>query len=118
MRIVSGILILVSAFIGITHGLRAFRSPSPEASKMMTELGISDTVGMAFGAWSIVTALLILFLKTFLSGNVLRALQLVIMIAFVLKAGNYRFALIEIPILMLPLILIYLGHPFKNGFLH
>jgi len=41
-----------------------------------------------------------------------------VMIAMVLKVGNYKFALIEIPFLMLPLILIYLGHPFKNGFLN
>ena len=118
MRIISGILILLSAYIGVTHGYRAFRPFSESASKMMAELGLSSTFGMAFGAWSMITGVLIPFPKTFFIGNLLRAVQLVVMIAMVLKVGNYKFALIEIPFLMLPLILIYLGHPFKNGFLN
>jgi hypothetical protein len=34
--------------------------------------------------------------------------------ALALKAGNYKFAFIEVPFLLVPLLLIYLGHPFKG----
>jgi hypothetical protein len=111
MKILSWLLIAVSVYFGVSHGSRVFRKPSPAYAEMMMSLGIPDAVGIAVGIWSIVAALLILFPATYFLGNILRAIQLILMIAFVLKAGNYKFAMIEIPFLLLPLLLIYLGHP-------
>jgi len=34
--------------------------------------------------------------------------------AFALRSGNYKMALMEIPFFTLPLLLIYLGHPLKK----
>lgn len=113
MRILSGALILISLYLGIGHGSRAFRKPSEEYIHMMSVLGITDAMRMVFGLWAIIMAILVLFPKTFFLGNALRAVQLVAMMAFALKAGNYKFALIEVPFLIVPLLLIYLGHPFK-----
>lgn len=114
MKIVSGVLILFSLYLGISHGSRAFRKPSEEYIRMMLALGITDAMRMTFGLWAITTAILILFPKTFFLGNTLRAVQLVVMMSLALKAGYYKFALIEIIFLIVPLLLIYLGHPFKD----
>lgn len=114
-RIISGLLILVSVYIGVSHGSRVFQKPSAEYSEMMTSLGITDTIRVIFGVCSILAAVLILLPKTFFIGNVSRAVLLIVMISLALKAGNYKFAFIEIPFLLMPLALIYLGHPFKNG---
>lgn len=114
MKILSGALILIALYFGIIHGGRAWKKPSEEYIHMMSVLGITDAMRMVFGLWAIAAAILILFPRTFFLGNVLRAVQLVIMMAFALKAGNYKFALIEVPFLIVPLLLIYLGHPFKD----
>lgn len=114
MRVLSGILILVSLYVGISHGSRVFSKPSETYLQMMSSLGITNTMRVAIGVWAIAAALLILFPKTFFIGNTLRAVQLVLLMALALKAGNYKFALIEIPFLLLPLLMIYLGHPLKS----
>ena len=114
-RIISGLLILVSVYIGVSHGSRVFQKPSAEYLEMMTSLGITDTIRIMFGVCSILAAVLTLLPTTFFIGNVLRAMLLILMMALALKAGNYKFAVIEIPFLLMPLALIYLGHPFKNG---
>lgn len=116
MKIISGILILFSVYIGISHGMRVFTKPTEVYLNMMQELGINEQLRIAFGIWSITCALLILFPKTFFFGNLLRAVQLVLMISLVLKVGNYKFALVEVPFLLVPLVLIYLGHPLKSAF--
>lgn len=113
--ILSGLLILVSVYIGVSHGSRVFQKPSAEYLEMMASLGITDTIRTMFGICSIIAAVLILLPKTFFIGNVLRAVLLIVMMSLALKAGNYKFALIEVPFLLMPLALIYLGHPFKNG---
>ncbi|GAA4925501.1 hypothetical protein [Mucilaginibacter defluvii] len=114
MKIASGALLLISLYLGISHGSRAFKKPSEEYIRMMSALGITDTTRMIIGFWAITTAILILFPRTFFWGNTLRALQLVLMMSLALKAGNFKFALIEVPFLIMPLLLIYLGHPFKG----
>lgn len=116
IRIISSILILINLFFGLSHGLRAFRKPSAAYLQMMTTLGITDSIRLIIGIWAILSSVLILFPKTFFIGNVLRAVLLLLMMSLALKGGNYKFALIEIPFLLIPLVLIYLEHPFKNGF--
>lgn len=115
-QLISGILTLLTVYFGISHGARSFQQPSPEYLTMMNDLGITDSFRFAFGVWAILSAILILFPKTFFIGNLARAVMLVVMMGLALKAGNYKFALIEIPFLMMPLLLIYLGHPLKNSF--
>lgn len=113
LKIVSGLLILVTVYFGVSHGSRAFNKPSAQYLEMMTSLGITDTIRTIISIWAMTSAVLILFPKTFFIGNFLRAVLLILLMALALKAGNYKFALIEIPFLMMPLVLIYLGHPIK-----
>ncbi|UBM59564.1 hypothetical protein LAG90_02700 [Marinilongibacter aquaticus] len=115
-RIISAVLLLLTVYFGTSHGARAFQRPSAEYLKMMQAIGLNETMRILIGIWAIGSAVLILFPKTFFLGNVARAILLLLMMALALASGNYKFAMIEIPFLAMPLILIYLGHPFKNGF--
>ncbi len=114
-RIISGLLILITVFFGVSHGSRAFQKPSLEYLEIMKSIGITQTTRIIIGCWAILSSVLILFPKTFFIGNATRAVFLVVMMALALKAGNYKFASIEIPFLLMPLLLIYLGHPLKNS---
>ncbi|WP_442592215.1 hypothetical protein ACSBL2_13430 [Pedobacter sp. AW31-3R] len=108
IRIISAVLILFSVYIGISHGSRVFGKPTESYLEMMTRLGITDTLRIGIGVWSIASGILILFPPTFFMGNLSRAFLLIAMMALALKAGNYKFALVEVP--FLPLLLIYLGY--------
>ena len=114
IRIISGMLLLLTTYFGISHGSRVFQEPSQQYMEMMNSLGITNTLRILIGILSISFAILILFLSIFFIGNTLRAVMLIVMVALALRSGNYKFALVEIPFIIMPLILIYLGHPFKN----
>lgn len=115
VKLLSGFLILISLFVGFSHGIGTLRHKASVAeSKMMGELGITETMRQAIAVVSIVLAILIVFPQTFFAGNLLRALMIVITMALSLKASNFKFALIEIPFLLMPLVLVYLGHPLKK----
>ncbi|MCD9019207.1 hypothetical protein [Parachryseolinea silvisoli] len=112
MKIISIALLLISAFLSFRHGWDAFRPLKPEQAKMMTELGITKTMVPYFGALSITIGLMLFFPQTFLLSNMLHAIIILIIMALSLSAGNVRMALIEIPFLAMPLVLIWLKHPF------
>ena len=52
--------------------------------------------------------------KSFFIANLVNAVTILLIMAFSLRAGNFKTALIEIPFLLMPLVLIYLGHPLKK----
>jgi len=113
MKIISIILIAISAFLSFKHGWDAFQNVNPEQAKMMSDLGINKALSPYFGALSIIVGLMILIPQTFFIGNLLNAMTIVLIMALSLKAGNVRIALIEIPFLALPMVLIWLKYPFK-----
>lgn len=113
MKIVSIVLLLVSAFLSLKHGWDAFQPPTPQQAKMMADLGITKSFVPVVGALSITVGLLLLFPQTFFVANVLNAVIILLIMAFSLRAGNVKTALIEIPFLCLPLLLIWLKYPFK-----
>lgn len=114
MKVVSIILLIVSALLSIKHGWDAFQTTNPEQVKMMTDLGITKGMMPYFGVFSIVVGLMLFFPQTFFISNVLNAVTIVLIMALSLKAGNYKTALIEIPFLAMPLLLIWLKYPFKS----
>lgn len=116
MKNISIILILASVILGIKHGWDAFQPANAEQAKMMATLGISKNVMPFFGVASILAALLLLFPQTFFIANLLSAFSIVLIMALALRAGDTRMALIEIPFLAIPLILIWLKHPFPKLF--
>lgn len=113
MKIISIILLLVSAFLSIKHGWDAFQPANAEQEKMMSTLGVSKSVMPYFGVFSILIGLMLFFPQTFFMGNLLSALVIVVIMAMSLRAGDYKMALIEIPFLSMPLVLIWLKYPFK-----
>jgi hypothetical protein len=115
MKIVSGILILITAFLSFKHGWEGLTmNVKPGEANMMAELGIGKTMTIIISILSIAVGLMVLIPQTFFAGNLLNATIIIVIMAFALKAGSLRTALIEIPFLLMPLVMIWLGHPFKK----
>lgn len=114
-NIISLVLLIASVSLSFKHGWDTFNyKNNPESLKMMQSLGINESLIPFFGALTIAIGILLLIPKTFFLGNVLNAMSILLIMALSLKSGNYRMALIEIPFLAMPLIMIWLKYPFKN----
>ncbi|MGK9124387.1 hypothetical protein M1D52_09710 [Olivibacter sp. SA151] len=114
-HIISLILLLISVFLSFKHGWDSLHvKDHPEPAKMMAELGIKESYVPIMGIVMILIGLLLLFPRTFFLGNVLNAVSILLIMALALNAGNTKMALIEIPFLIMPLILIWLKYPFKS----
>ena len=113
-NIISILLLLVSAGLSLKHGWDAFQPTTTDQAKLMAELGIKQSIMPYFGVFSIIIGLLLFFPQTFFISNILHAFTIVLIMALSLHAGNYKMALIEIPFLTMPLILIWLKYPFKS----
>ena len=114
MKIVTIVLLLISAFLSIKHGWDAFQPANAEQAKMLSALGLTKAIMPYMGVWSIAIGLLLFFPQTFFLANVLNAVTIVLIMALSLRAGNSSIALMEIPFLALPLLLIWLKYPFKG----
>lgn len=114
-NIISLALLLASAGLSFSHGWGSFNyKKNPESLKMMAELGMAEWTMPVFGILAICVGILLLLPKTFFVGNLLNAFTLVFVIAMALRADHARIALIEIPFLLIPMLLIWLKYPFKN----
>ncbi|MEY8760615.1 hypothetical protein [Chryseobacterium tongliaoense] len=114
-NIISLVLMIVSVSLSFKHGWDTFNyKKNPESLKMMAELGISESFIPYFGILTFVVGTLLLIPKTFFWGNLLNAMAIVLIMALALRAGNIKTALIEIPFLIIPLVMIWLKYPFKN----
>lgn len=111
--IIALILLLASVYLAFKHGWETLNyKKHPESLKMMNELGISEPAVPVFGCITILIGVLLLIPKTFFLGNLLNALSIVIIMALAVRAGNFKMALIEIPFLIMPLVMIWLKYPF------
>jgi len=114
-NLLSLVLLIISVALNIKHGWDTLNYKSkPETVKMMSELGISETLVPYFAVLTIAVAVLLIIPKTYFLGNLLNALSIVLIMALALRAGNYKMALLEIPFLAIPLLMIWLKYPFKN----
>lgn len=115
MKIVSGILILITAFLSFKHGWDGLTlDVKPGDNDMMETLGINKIGILIISILSIAVGLLVLFPQTFFIGNLINAAVILLIMALALKTNNLKIALIEIPFLIMPLLMIWLGHPFKK----
>jgi hypothetical protein len=115
MKIVSAILILITVYFSIKHGWPGVTNTmKPEQLKMMDDLGMGRNLVLIISILSLSVAALVLFPQTFFIGCLINAASILLIMALSLKGGNYKIALIEIPFLILPLVMIYLGHPLKK----
>ena len=113
-NIVSAVLLLISETLSFKHAWdTVYYKSNPESVKMMESLGISETFIPYLAAAGLAVGLLLLIPTTFFLGNMLNAFLIVMIMGLALRAGNYRMALIEIPFLVMPLVMIWLKYPFK-----
>ena len=113
MKIVSTVLILISAFLSFKHGWDAFQPANAQQTQMMADLGVSKGLMPYLGVFSILLGLMLFIPQTFLLSNILHAMVILLIMALSLNGGNYKMALLEIPFLAMPLFMVYLKYPFK-----
>ena len=83
----------------------------PEMIEMFGKWSIGKTGLMMIGAITILSAILVVFPKTFVWGNFLMAAGILLIICFHLLDKDLKGVAIETPFLLLNLIIIYLQHP-------
>ncbi|PWG79259.1 hypothetical protein [Pararcticibacter amylolyticus] len=114
-NIISLLLLIASALLNFKHGWDTFNyKNNPESVKAMAGLGITEKTIPFLGSLAIITGVLLLLPKAFFYGNVLNAMLITLVMALAIQSENYKMALMEIPFLLLPLIMIWLKYPFKN----
>jgi hypothetical protein len=114
MKIVSGVLILITAFLNFKHGWEGLTmNVKPGDANLMTELGLGKTTIRIIGILSLAVGFMVLIPQTFFIGNLVSAAIILFIMALALRVGNIKIALMEIPFLFIPLLLIWLGHPLK-----
>jgi hypothetical protein len=114
LKIINSVLILVAVFMGFKQGYAMF-SAKPEMLEMFSKFGFGKNAVMINGAITILSAVLILFPKTFVWGNFLMAAGILMIICLELLHKDLKGAAIELPFLLLNLLIIYLQHPLKSA---
>ncbi|MBC9913829.1 DoxX family protein [Chitinophaga varians] len=114
LKIINIVLILFAVCMGLKQGYAMF-SGKPEMLEMFGKWGIGKTGVMINGIITMVAAVLILFPRTFVWGNFLMALGILLIICFHLMDKDLKGVLIELPFLLLNLVIIYLQYPLKKA---
>lgn len=114
MKIISGILIITTAFLSFKHAWDGLISPKPESTQMLSQLGINSTAGFILGIFSLLVGIMVLLPQTFFAACLINAIMIVVIMALALRSGNIKIALIEIPFLIMSLVMIWLGHPLRR----
>ncbi len=114
LKILNTILILYAVFMGFKQGY-AMVTAKPQMMEMFSKWGFSSTGVMIFGAVTILSAILILFPKTFVWGNFLMAATILLIICFHLLARDLKGVVIELPFFLLNLVIIYLQYPLRKS---
>lgn len=113
LKIFNSMLMLVAVLMGIKQGW-AMVSGKIEMLEMFSKWNFSKTAVMVNGVVTIIAALLILFPKTFVWGNFLMAVGILMIICLQLLQKDLRGAVVEVPFLLLNLLIIYLQYPLKT----
>ena len=112
MKIISGLLLLVSVYLSVQHGWAGItQTLKPAEAEMLAGLGFTKPTLYAFSVYTLAVAGLLLFPQTFFLGNLLNAAGFLLLAGLALRTGNLRLAATELAILLLPLVLIWLKHP-------
>lgn len=110
IKILNSILILCAVFMGLKQGY-AMLTVKAEMLEMFSKWNFSKTAIMINGAVTILSALLILFPKTFVWGNFLMGAGIFMIMCLHLLDKDLKGFAIELPFLLLNLVIIYLQHP-------
>ncbi len=112
MKIISGLLLLVSVYLSVRHGWAGItQTLKPAEAEMLAGLGFTKPTLYAFSIYTLAVAVLLLFPQTFFLGNLLNAVGFLLLATLTLRTGNLRLAVTELAVLLQPLALIWLKHP-------
>lgn len=112
-KVISSILILVTLYMGIKQGWPIIGSKA-EMLGTLSKWGIGETIAPVLGLLTLGAAILVLFPQTFFYGNVITALVIIYVMGSQLIHSDMQSAVFELPFLIMPLVLLYLGHPFSE----
>ncbi|WP_316828132.1 hypothetical protein [Pedobacter miscanthi] len=115
IKIISGILILFSAFMGVRQGLKGWNIRPGDTGPFVhiqQELQFSERTLKVFAALTMLSGVLLLAPQTFLFANILNICLFLFLIIRWLMIGDTKAALSEVPFLLIPVVLIFLKHPF------
>lgn len=110
LKIFNSILIIFAVFMGLKQGW-AMLSAKEEMMTIFGKWNFDRTGVMIMGIITMLSAVMILFPKTFVWGNFLMAATILLMICFHLMKKDLSGAVVELPFFLLNLIIIYLQHP-------
>lgn len=113
LKILNSILILVAVSMGLKQGY-AMLTAKAEMLEMFSKWNFSQPAIMINGAITILSALLILFPKTFVWGNFLMGAGILMIMCLHLLDKDLKGFAIELPFLLLNLAIIYLQHPLSK----
>jgi hypothetical protein len=112
-RVLSGILVVLAFIMGLRHGVGLLRSTPAQVQENL-HISLNQPTILVVGLLTCVGAILIIFPPTFFAANVISSAVVLYLAAVQSKAHNVRGALLELPFVLLPLLVLYLGYPFKH----
>ena len=110
IKILNSALILFAIYMGVKQGW-AMLSNKQEMLDMFGKWNFNNAAIKLMGAITIIGALMILFPKTFVWGNFMMAVTILLIICLHLADKDLKGAAIELPFLLLNLVIIFLQHP-------
>lgn len=113
LKVVNAVLILFAGYMGVKQGW-AMLTRKPEILDMFRKWNFNETGLSIYGGITLLSALLILYPKTFLWGNFLMAAAILLLICLHLQGRNMKGVGIEIPFFLLNLLIVYLQHPLSH----
>lgn len=113
VRVISFVLILTAVVMSARHGIAFVRS-TPDQVRALLQVDLDQMTIVALGILTILGGLLLLFPQTFFAANLLTGLVIFYLAASQSNARNLHGIVMELPFLILPLLLLYLGHPLKS----
>jgi hypothetical protein len=99
--------------MGLRHGVDLLRS-TPAKVQETLHISLNQQTIVVIGILTCMGAVLVLLPPTFFAANFISAVVILYLAAVQSKAHNLRGALVELPFVLLPLLMLYLGYPFKH----
>lgn len=110
VKILSTALVLAIVFMGVKQGW-AMISGKPEMEQLLGRFHFNRPAVLINGIVTLLSAVLILFPRTFVAGNFLMAAAILLILCLQLSLKDLKGAAIEIPFLLMNLAAIFLQHP-------
>ncbi|WP_041823977.1 hypothetical protein [Leadbetterella byssophila] len=111
------IFIIISMLFVVAIGIRqgwSMLNAQPEMVALFNKFNYDTAHVQVYGMLTIMSSLLIIFPQTYSLGNSVMATMILFIAILQVSIHQYLKAMIEIPLLLLNVLLIYLKYPFKS----